>query len=77
MKKMLITLAAIIGVGLIVVLIAQAEEEQFSMKDVTGIEGGKVFPGGPSEEERKAEAEESVKERLLEEYQQKQAAEGE
>ncbi|MBS0629793.1 MAG: hypothetical protein JSS30_06170 [Verrucomicrobia bacterium] len=46
------------------------------MGDVTNIGGGATFGSGPSEEERKAQAEEDVKQQLLEEYWQKKQAEG-
>lgn len=61
MKKLLITLVVLMGCGLVVVLIAQGEG---------GAEGGggEGFSTGPSEEERKAEAEDTAKQQLLQEY---------
>ncbi|MBS0629794.1 MAG: hypothetical protein JSS30_06175 [Verrucomicrobia bacterium] len=80
MKKLLITLGILMGCGVGVVLIAQAGAEaggnEFDVGDLTKGGAGETFGSGPSAEERKAQAEEDVKQQLLEEYWQKKQAEG-
>ncbi|MBS0629880.1 MAG: hypothetical protein JSS30_06620 [Verrucomicrobia bacterium] len=71
MKKWLIALAALIGVGVIALVIAQTQaemEQAFDLGEQANIQGPDAFVGADVQE-RKAAAEEAVRQDILRQQQ--------